>query len=186
MSRFEYLSVLVSIVIGLGLTELTISWGRSIQNRERVRFDWLHGFWSAFTLFMMVQLWWGFWNYRTVTSWSMFALVCIVAQTIVLVLCAIVLAPRLTVSGDTVNLRLLFVQNRRPFFLLGATYVALLALVDWLILGSPVVHPENAFRAGGLLLALTAAVSASERAQPAIAAIAIVLMTGFVLTAITL
>ncbi|MBW2386077.1 MAG: hypothetical protein JRG92_20790 [Deltaproteobacteria bacterium] len=55
MSRFEYLSVLISIVIALGLNEVTKSWGRLLQDRRHVRFSLLHGFWSAFILLLMIQ-----------------------------------------------------------------------------------------------------------------------------------
>jgi len=39
MSRFEYLSVLVSIVIAMGISEIRVSWGRLIQRRDRVEFS---------------------------------------------------------------------------------------------------------------------------------------------------
>jgi len=55
VSRFEYLSVLISIVIALGLNEVTKSWGRLLQDRRHVRFSLLHGFWSAFILLLMIQ-----------------------------------------------------------------------------------------------------------------------------------
>ena len=85
MSRFEYLSVLISIVIALGITEVTISWGRLLQHRGRVRFSALHGFWSTFLLFIMIQFWWGFWNYRTVEDWSLTSLLIFVSEGIALV-----------------------------------------------------------------------------------------------------
>ena len=86
MTRFEYLSVLVSIVIALGITEVTIGWGRLLQQRRRVRLSWLHAFWSLFTLFLMIQLWWGFWNFRTVERWSLAGLLAVVLEAITLVL----------------------------------------------------------------------------------------------------
>ncbi|CAN5853718.1 hypothetical protein BH20GEM3_BH20GEM3_15690 [soil metagenome] len=40
MSQFEYLGVLVSIIIGLGLSHLLASAARLIQVRRRVRLYW--------------------------------------------------------------------------------------------------------------------------------------------------
>jgi hypothetical protein len=51
MTRFEYLSVLVSIVIALGISEVTVAWGRVLQQKVTTKIYWLHGFWSIFSLF---------------------------------------------------------------------------------------------------------------------------------------
>ncbi len=114
MSRFEYLSVLISIVIALGITEVTISWGRLLQHRSRVRFSGLHVFWSTFLLFIMIQFWWGFWNYRTVDNWSLPTLLIFMSATIALVLCAIVLVPGRVISGD-IDLEDLLLRERTAF-----------------------------------------------------------------------
>ena len=41
MTPFEHLAVLISIVLGLGLTQLLLSAHRLVQARGRVRFYWL-------------------------------------------------------------------------------------------------------------------------------------------------
>jgi len=93
MPRFEYLSVLVSIVIALGIGEMTISWGRALQLRYRLTFSWLHLFWTLFILFMMVQFWWGFWNFRNVDPSTMPALLSVLVEAVTLVLAALLIAP---------------------------------------------------------------------------------------------
>ena len=47
MSRFEYLSVLLSIVIALGISEMVSSWGALLRQRRLVRFYWVHRLWTA-------------------------------------------------------------------------------------------------------------------------------------------
>jgi hypothetical protein len=129
MSRFEYLSVLVSIVLALGVTEVTVSWGRALQNWANVKFSWLHAFWSVFVLVVIVQFWWGFWNYRDVENWPFAALLLVVAEALTLVLCAIVLSPSRSWS-ETVDLGAIYDRSARPFFLTGAVVMLLLCVTD--------------------------------------------------------
>jgi len=41
VDAFSYLSILLSIIIGLGLTQILTALGRIIRHRDRVRVDWL-------------------------------------------------------------------------------------------------------------------------------------------------
>jgi hypothetical protein len=45
MGLFEFLMILVSVVIGLGLTETLSGLGRLLRSRETVRFHWLQRSW---------------------------------------------------------------------------------------------------------------------------------------------
>ena len=93
MDRFEHLSVLISIVIGIGLSSMASAWGRMLRQRARVRLDGLRAFWSLFVVLLMVQFWWGFWEFRGIETWSFGGLLATVAEALVLVLAALVLTP---------------------------------------------------------------------------------------------
>jgi len=49
---------LVSIIIGIGLTEMFGNLHRLIRNRSRVTWDWLPVAWSAFLLLVVMNYWW--------------------------------------------------------------------------------------------------------------------------------
>ena len=182
MSRFEYLSVLISILIALGITEVTISWGRLLQHRSRVRFSGLHVFWSTFLLFIMIQVWWGFWNYRTVDNWSLASLLIFVSEGIALVLCAVVLSPGRVISGD-IDLEDLYYENARPFFLLAAVFLALSTVGDTFVLRVPFGHTENLVRFAGIGLVTFVASSTDHRVHIGFPIVAVVLMVVFLATA---
>jgi hypothetical protein len=185
VSKFEYLSVLISIVIALGITEVTVSWGRVLQSRERVTFSWLHGFWSVVALFLMVQLWWGFWNFRLVETWTLPSLLLVVGEAINLVLCGLLLAPRL--EGDrALDLQVLFLHNSKLFFLLGALLISQLAVVDSIVLGQSIFVAENVPRALAVGLLLSATFVEKPRTHVAVAACSVALLAGFLATAVAL
>ena len=186
MTRFEYLTVLDSIVVALGITEVTFSWARLIQNRERVKFSGLHSFWSAFALLLMVQFWWSFWNYRVIEDWSLFWLMTVVLESIVLVICALMLTPSRSFTGE-IDLEQHYYRNARPFFLFGAVLMVQLSVGDTLILGGlSVFHQENLVRGTGAVIAATLAWSSSRRLHRAFPYIASILFAIFLLNAIML
>lgn len=49
---------LVSIIIGIGLTEMFGNLHRLIRNRERVTWDWLPVMWAATLLLIVINYWW--------------------------------------------------------------------------------------------------------------------------------
>lgn len=184
MSRFEYLSVLISIVLALGIGEVTVAWGRLLQNRARVRFSWLYAFWSAYMVFLIIQFWWGFWNFRVLEAWSFTALVLVVVEAIVLVICAIILTP--VVANGFVDLQALYFKSARPFFLLGAVLLVLFTVSDTLVMQVALYHPENVVRMLAAVVICIMAFTANRRLHHALPAVAIVLLVAFLLNVILL
>ena len=58
MSTFEFISVLLSIVVGLGLTRLLTGVGRALETRRTVRFSWVQGVWVLNLGLLFVSFWW--------------------------------------------------------------------------------------------------------------------------------
>ena len=51
-------TTLISIIVGLGLTEMFGNLHRLIRNRTRVTWDWLPVAWSATLLILVINYWW--------------------------------------------------------------------------------------------------------------------------------
>lgn len=153
MTHFEYVTVLMSIVLALAISEVLSGWGRLIRERHRVRPDLLHLVWSVLVLLMLLQLWWGTWQYRHLTFERFGALLLLVAPSLAMVLATFVLMPH---GERALDLRRHYLESRRWFFGIAAVSIVLLILVDAFVGHQPVVHPENAIRlaAIGVLLVL--------------------------------
>lgn len=178
MTQFEYLAVLVSILIGLGIAELMISWGRLLQRRAQVRFSALHAFWSIFTLLIAVQYWWGFWNFRTVEDWSLGYLLILVLPGVSFVLLTSLLVPGRADSGH-LNLQDLYYENALPFFLIAAGFLALLSIADTFVLGMPIGHTENLIRLVGIVTVTYVGWSTNRRLHVGLPIVASVLLALF-------
>ena len=58
MSTFAYLSVLVSIIVGLGITQILTGIGHTVQQWHTAPPDWIHLVWCANTLLYLIVNWW--------------------------------------------------------------------------------------------------------------------------------
>ena len=66
MDDFTHLSVLISIVLGLGLTNLLMGLARVVQMRDRVKIYWPSLVWAVTLLLVHAQTWWTMFGLRTV------------------------------------------------------------------------------------------------------------------------
>jgi hypothetical protein len=114
MDAFSYLSVLLSIVLGLGLTQILTAVGRLIRHRDRVRVHWLPLLWAGLLLLIYVQVWWSMYGLRLRREWTFLAFVVVLAQTATLyVMAAVALPEEIEVNTD---LGAYFDRQHRWFF----------------------------------------------------------------------
>ena len=60
MGLFEYLGVLISVVMGLGITHLLVGINKIIQYRNYIQIYWVQVIWSINILVYILVIWWGF------------------------------------------------------------------------------------------------------------------------------
>ncbi len=148
MDQFEYIMVLLSIVLGLGITHLLLGIGNLISrisgHGPRVQVDTLHLTWVGFVFVWLVGFWWWEFSWRTVENWGLGLYLFLVLYTVCLFLMCVVLFPAR--SDDVSDFRVYFMRVRRWFFgllimltavditealLKGSDYVARLGIPYW-------------------------------------------------------
>lgn len=115
MDAFTYLSVLLSIIIGLGLTQVLTAGGRLIRHRDRVRADWLPILWAVVLLIIYVQVWWAMFGLRRHADWTFLGFLTVLAQTITLYMMAAMALPE-EVGDAGVDLGVHYDRQHRWFF----------------------------------------------------------------------
>ncbi|CAA9346613.1 MAG: hypothetical protein AVDCRST_MAG68-3952 [uncultured Gemmatimonadetes bacterium] len=116
MTPFEHLSVLISIVLGLGLTHLLASLHRLIQARGRVRLYWLPLLWTALIFVSLIEWWWAAFGLRQETVWNFFYFLFILLSPVSLYLAAAFVLPDVE-TGESYDLREYYYDSRFWFFL---------------------------------------------------------------------
>ena len=72
MDHFQYITILVSLVVGLGIADLLQSAYRLFQGHHRVRFHWLALAWAAVVFLRVTFFYWDFYRLRLDDSWAAF------------------------------------------------------------------------------------------------------------------
>jgi hypothetical protein len=185
VSTVEYLSVLVSIVVGLGISHVLSGVGNLLVDRLRVRFWWVWGVGVLMVFLAHVQFWWGTFSVGTAVSANFFAFLFFLLTPIALYLAAVVLLPTFEGDGE-IDLRAHFLANHRWFFGFVALVPLLNAVRSVVISGDPPFNLDRLFEGVFVVIQVAGALTPRAGVQKAIAVTNLVLFVAMVvLTSLT-
>jgi hypothetical protein len=115
MDAFEYLSVLISIVLGLGITNLLTGFARIVQMRARVKMFWPAIVWAMLLLVIHVQTWWSMFGLRNLEVWTFLNFSLTLMQPILLFFLSALALPDFD-REESLDLKKNYFAHRRWFF----------------------------------------------------------------------
>ena len=161
MEAFNYLTVMVSIVVGLGLTQLLAGIGNFVQIRRRVTFYWLHTGWVGLLIILHLHMWWSFWVLRLVPDWTYGTFAYVLIGPSLLVIASHIAIPELL--DGRIDVQRHYYDTRGVFFgLLAATGT-------WAMLLEPVTGvrtfmvPLRTIQVAGTSTLIALAISGNKR-----------------------
>src|SRR5215831_8926072 len=123
MGAFEYLSVLISIILALGMTRVLGGVGEMLQARSLRRIYWVHAIWI-------------FNRWRDQQPWTFLLFVFVLISPTILYLASLLLFPRETDVDLGIDYKTHYYANHRAFFILFCLFVPV-DVVDSLLKGVP-------------------------------------------------
>jgi hypothetical protein len=93
MDAFEYISILTSIIIGLGMAQLLLGVSRIIQHPDETRPDWVHVSWVITRFMYWVFWWWWGFNLNEIEIWTFGAYLLVVLYAFLVFLMCALLSP---------------------------------------------------------------------------------------------
>ena len=93
MAVFEYLGVIVSVIMGLGVTHVLAGLSKTIHHRNTLGLYWVHTMWAFNILVYIVTIWWGMFWWSSAVDWSYFQFLLLILYAIVLFFAASLLFP---------------------------------------------------------------------------------------------
>ena len=120
MGIFEYLGVLISVIMGLGITHLATGAAKLIQHRDSVRLYLPHSIWTINVLLFILLIWWGMFWWSGHDSWYAYEYLFITLYAIVLFLLASILYP--WDMNENFDVREYFLKHRAWFY--GVLFLA--------------------------------------------------------------
>ena len=173
MGLFEFLMILISVVIGLGLTEILTGWANLLRARDDVRFYWVHTLFQFGVFFALLQQWWEFWEMEEVGEIAFLAVLVVLATPILLFLIAHLLFPTQAEGADLEE----YYYSQAPL-LWGLVITGTLAgtFLEPVISGYPVFHPANLSGIPMVAFCFFLAVSKNRRAHGVLVPIIILIV----------
>lgn len=179
MGPFEYISVLLSIVISLALAHLLSAIAQMID-RGIGRFSIPLAQWIAFCLFLCVDYWFTIWRVHDQTVWTLAYVSLLLAQAALIYVASWLIVPS-TFADEPIDLKAFFDRNRRKFM----SIILILALVNEVtnltLPGFGSLHIGLLILAWIVLLSV-GIISKSERVQLAVAAANVALTAHYAVT----
>lgn len=119
ISAFEYVSILVSIILGLGITQILSSFSDLLYHHKEIKFYWPHTLWVLFILFLHVQDWFITYQLKDKTVWTLPELLFILLYPITLFIAVKMLLP--TNESDKGSDMKIYYHSHYPliFFIVG-------------------------------------------------------------------
>jgi hypothetical protein len=135
MSVPEYVMVFNSIIVGLAVGDVLLSFHRLLRARARVKWFWITPVLGVLVLLLAVNMWWGSYDWIAhVQSMSMATYLPILAQFVVMFLLLAAALPD-EVPSAGLDLKEWHLANARYFWVLWASWLALtLAWLAYLIM----------------------------------------------------
>ena len=122
MDAFSYLSVLLSIIIGLAITQVLQGYRSLLLNRRRIVYFFPPLAWSACILLIAVQMWWSSFGLAGRAEWTFLAFSIILLQTVLFYMTAGLVLPDMP-PGETIDLKAHYFRESRPFYILFLTII---------------------------------------------------------------
>lgn len=132
MSRFEFNTVLVSIVLAFAISEILTAWGRLIRDRSRISRPGLFVLASSWVLAAIVVHWFGLWAYSEAPFDRILDTLLILMPALVIALVCFVWVPDLS-AGEPFDVEAHYFDASGWAFPLVALFIVLGGVADHMV-----------------------------------------------------
>jgi len=136
MAPFEYVTVLISIILGLGITQIVTGLADLIHQWDRVKVYWPHLLWIFLIFFLHIQEWWATYELRDFTSWRLTTFFFVILYPIILFILAKLLFPFGNNDG-VIDLKKFYFENFRRIFGWSIVLIVFALLTNIFVLHYP-------------------------------------------------
>lgn len=133
MSLFEYVIVLVSVVLSLGIARLLETHAHLLKLGPKVRWSPTYLLWLLIIFFSHVDLWASLWMVQQSEAWTLLSLLSVLLAAVTLFYASILSAPEFE-TGQPIDLWAFHIDNRRRYIGAAAAYLLMGAILNMTVL----------------------------------------------------
>lgn len=148
MGTFEYLTVFVSIILGLGMTYLILGVGKLLSQRGYYQFYWIHHLQIFTTFLLLLNSWWVTYSWVEINNLTFLHYLFLMCSPFIVVLASSLLFP----SGNKQKIRNLkeyYLSICQPYYILISLFYPL-DFIDTLLKGT-----QRVAELGGIYIVIT-------------------------------
>ncbi len=180
MSEFEYITVLLSIIIGLGITQLLSGIARLVRDGRALAPAWWIMVIVATLLLGNLQVWWISFIWRDLPDWTYVTYATFMVLPALLYLLAYLVLPA-DLHLDGRELSRAFIAKRKPFYLILALVPLASFFQQWALTGhAPRADLDSSMRLLWIALAVPGFLSRRVAVQATVAVLSLILMVVYV------
>jgi hypothetical protein len=167
METFDYISVMISIVLGLGIANILNTVGILIRNKNKVIHSSTFYIHCTFLILLMFQAWWTVFGYRDYPDWNFFFYLLI----LVLISLIYLMTEMLKVKEglDVIDLETTFLRNKTLYLLIFIASVFCGGIIQSIVTGSSIFTNMNIFRGLIISFGFWGVFSSSSKVQKLVA-----------------
>jgi hypothetical protein len=177
LDLFEFVTVMVSIILGLSLARLLDGIAGVALRADRVTLFPVHSAWVVVVLITHATVWWSTWDYRSI-EWDFARFVTVNSTPLVLFFISAILLPRDS-QGGGLDLKAHF-GKVRTMLMAGYAFAMFVWILDGPLIfrSEPLYNPMRMGQLLGLFVALWGLRNDGERVQAVIAAVVLLITLG--------
>ncbi|MBC5824701.1 MAG: hypothetical protein GIW99_00510 [Candidatus Eremiobacteraeota bacterium] len=179
MEVFAYLSVLISIILGLGIAHLLGAFIRLIHNRSRTMLYWPSLAWAVNLFVLMVLVWWSDFGLTRHTHWTFTMFIVSLLLPALLYLCAGLILPSSDVHANDQMARS-YEENRVWFFAFLSAAIWLSFVQSFLVDGYVKANVDTGLKLVSALLSMVPIAIRNEYVQKAVVLINLALLIFYI------
>jgi hypothetical protein len=150
ISPFEYVTVLIAIILGMGLTKVVSGLTKLVQHSEKVKIYWPHLILIFLIFIIHIQEWWELYSLLHF-KWRLPVFLFLILYPVNLYVLATILFPP-SFRGKVIDLKVFYYENFRRIYLFVIT-LDTLAIIDNLFISNfPMGQQVAQFMVLGLML----------------------------------
>lgn len=137
MTAFDYLSVLLSIVLGLSITQLLGGFAGMVRYRARTTFYWPLPLQMLALFLINVQSWWAMFGMRHLRDWTFFGFFVVLLQVTFTYLMSATITPDPLAEGARLDQREFFFREKTWFFIVSLATISTSLVKDFFVIPGP-------------------------------------------------
>ncbi len=172
---FDFLMVLYSIIVGIGMSQILMAVGRILQAEKTIQPYWIHSAWVLLVFLLHIFVWFNAWEYSRIQTWNFSQFLSFLAVPTLLFITSVLTFPDIYQEKEY-DLRDYYYASFGWLHALLAVLIVIVSINEFMLLDQQLFVWQNGVRGAAFLVLLVGFLSK----QPKVHAPQIIVLYGLI------